>query len=694
MRKTALALALALSLLAAVVPLEAQSEEPIVKATVLTPASPLKAGRTSSLELEISIRAPFHINSDQPSEAYLIGTTVDFKPQKGAVFGAIIFPSSQNKKFAFSDNPLAIFEGAFKVSCEVTLAADFAGKELMIEGSVGYQACDDASCQPPTDAPFKKALPVEGGAPAAGTVGQKPAAKPEAKPADKQPAVEKTAFAGGVEKTVVPPAGKTEGADASKPDGSKPAGGALTAVDPGPASISGSSTPDAEAPSREIPAPTGEPADAGAKSGIAGGAGFGSRGLLLTFLLVFLGGLALNLTPCIYPLIPITISYFGGQAEGKKGGVILHAFIYVLGMAMTYSILGVVAAFTGSLFGAALTYPPVLIAIAAIMILLALSMFDVYEFRMPASLNKAAGTSKKGLSGTFFMGLTVGIIAAPCIGPFVLGLLTYVGNKGNVLLGFSLFFVLAMGLGVPFLLLGIFSGSLNKIPRSGAWMVWVRKIFGFILVGMAIYFLKTLLPDPLYYSLAMALVALVAGIYLAWIEPTRGMGKVFPFVRNVFGVIFFLLALNFGVNGVRGYADGRINVKMQALAAAGGQVKLDVINWIPYSEEALADALKTGKPVFIDSTAEWCIACHELDKKTYTQPEIIAEAENFVMLRADLTRNDDEKVKAFYKKFAAKGCPTLIWLKPDGMEIADLRGVGFENKDVFLAKMKKALSAN
>lgn len=684
-KKTLLAIVLAASLLTATTGfLRAQGDEPIVKVTVLGPASPLQAGRPSTLQLEVSIRAPFHINSDQPSEAYLIGSTVDFKPQKGARFGKIAFPPSENKKFSFSDNPLSIFEGTFKVSFEVEMAPDFAGRELLIEGAFGYQACDDASCQPPTDAPFKKAITVSGGASVAANP---PAAKPEAKPAGgtvrpetkDKPAADMKAPAD------VPSEKKPDGAAAPELKIDKPAGEGRSGAESGGAESAPASSSSASAPA--------EGEGGKAQGGFAGGIDFGSKGLLLTFLLVFLGGLALNLTPCIYPLIPITISYFGGQSEGKKGGVILRSFIYVLGMATTYSVLGVVAAFTGSLFGAALTYPPVLIAIAAIMILLALSMFDVYEFRMPASLNKAAGTSKKGLGGTFFMGLTVGIIAAPCIGPFVLGLLTYVGNKGNVLLGFSLFFVLAMGLGVPFLLLGIFSGSLNKIPRSGAWMVWVRKIFGFILVGMAIYFLKTLLPDPLYYSLAMALVALVAGIYLAWIEPTKGMGKVFPFIRNVFGVIFFLLALNFAVTGVRGYVDGRVNAKMQALAAAGGSIKLDIISWVPYSEEALADALKTGKPVFIDSTAEWCIACHELDKKTYTQPEIIALADKFVMLRADLTRNDDEKVKAFYKKFAAKGCPTLIWLKPDGTEIAELRGVGFEDKSVFLDKMKKALAA-
>ena len=203
---------------------------------------------------------------------------------------------------------------------------------------------------------------------------------------------------------------------------------------------------------------------------------FDQKGLFLIFIGAFFGGLALNLTPCIYPLIPITISYFGGQAEGKKGSVILHSVIYVVGMAATYSILGSIAAFTGSLFGAALQIPAVLIGVAAVMVLLALSMFNVYEIRVPAFINKFAGGSQKGYFGTFFMGLTCGIIAAPCIGPFVLGLLTYVGNRGNVLLGFSLFFVLALGLGIPFLLLGIFSGaSTSSRGRGPGWSGYGRS---------------------------------------------------------------------------------------------------------------------------------------------------------------------------------------------------------------------------
>jgi thioredoxin:protein disulfide reductase len=662
MKKNALIIGLILALVPAV--FAQKKDEPILKVSVVPPAAGLKAGQTANLTIELSIRAPYHINADQPSEDYLIGTTVDFKPHAGVTYGRQVFPLPVMKRMGFSDKPLAIFEGTTRITVETALAADFKGAELVVEGTVGYQACDDQSCQPPTDAAFKAAFPVAGGAPVA--------AKAEEKKADKTPLKVE------VKMPAAAPVGALKTAPAVSDKETK-------AAEPSPLVTVPEPKKDAPAPTEAKPAPA---------AAHAGGIDFGNKGLPLIFLLVFLGGLALNLTPCIYPLIPITISYFGGQAEGKKGGAVLHSFVYVFGMAMTYSILGVVAAFTGSLFGVALTYPPVLVGIALIMLALSLSMFDVYEFRMPAFLNKAAGTSKKGYFGTFFMGLTVGIIAAPCIGPFVLGLLTYVGNKGNVFLGFSLFFVLALGLGVPFLFLGIFSGSINKIPRSGAWMVWVRKIFGFILVAMAVYFLKTIFPSPLAYDLTLAVTFLLAGIYLAWIESTPAKGKIFPFVRNVIGIIFFVLAVYTAVTGIQGYVDARMTETLKSISAAGGRVTLNAIDWQPYSEESLAAALKTGKPVFIDSTADWCIACHELDAKTYSQPEIIEASRKFVCLRADLTRNNDEKVKAFYKKYAAKGCPTLIFLKPGGEEISELRGVGFEDKDVFLGKMKKALAAS
>jgi thioredoxin:protein disulfide reductase len=411
---------------------------------------------------------------------------------------------------------------------------------------------------------------------------------------------------------------------------------------------------------------------------------FSNKSLWLTFLLVFLGGLGLNLTPCVYPMIPITITYFGGQANGKKGSLLIHSFLYVIGMAVMYSILGVVAAMTGGFFGAVLRYPPVLIGIALVMAALALSMFDVYELRMPAFLNRLAGGSQKGFGGTLLMGLTVGIVAAPCIGPFVLGLLTYVGNRGNAILGFSLFFVLALGMGIPFLVLGLFSGSIHRLPRSGAWMVWVRKIFGFILLAMAVYFLKSLFPSPLSFQLALALMMLLAGIYLAWIDPVPASGKIFPFVRNIAGTLFFIAALSFAVSGLQ---SGIGNASMNAV----GSSSIGSIQWIPYSDAMVSRAAREAKPVFIDFYADWCTPCKELDRDTFAAPEVIGRSQEFIMLKANLTSTGDPQVEALRQKFQARGVPTLIFLKPDGEELENLRGTGFESKETFLDKMNRAL---
>jgi thioredoxin:protein disulfide reductase len=413
---------------------------------------------------------------------------------------------------------------------------------------------------------------------------------------------------------------------------------------------------------------------------------FEDKSLFVIFLLVFAGGLALNLTPCVYPMIPITITYFGGQAQGRKGSLFIHSVLYTIGMAATYSILGVAAAMTGGLLGSALRYPAVLIGISCIMTLLALSMFDVYEFRMPAFLNRLAGGSQKGFVGTFLMGLTVGIVAAPCIGPFVLGLLTYVGNKGNVVLGFMLFFVLALGLGIPFLVLGIFSGSIRRLPRSGAWMIWVRKIFGFVLVAMAVHFLETLFPNSLTYRLTFSMVLFLAGIYMAWIDPTKTEGKFFPIIRNLVGIAFFAAAIySFSAGLADQFAGGVMHGRMPDMSDGKS------IQWSFYSEDALVQALRQSKPIFIDFYADWCAPCKELDRYTFSSPEVVSLSKSFLMLKVDLTSADDPQTEALTKKYHIKGFPTLVFLKPDGTEISELRAVGFEPKETFAARMRQAL---
>ncbi|HKY34270.1 MAG TPA: cytochrome c biogenesis protein CcdA [Candidatus Polarisedimenticolia bacterium] len=380
---------------------------------------------------------------------------------------------------------------------------------------------------------------------------------------------------------------------------------------------------------------------------------------------IFLGGLALNLTPCVYPLIPITLAYFGGQASGRSGHAFSLASLYVLGMCVTYSALGVAAATTGSVLGSALQSPAALLLVAAVMVALGLSMLGLYDIRLPTALTRRI-TSRPGYGGALFMGLTVGLVAAPCVGPFVVSLLAYVGQSGSPLLGFWLFFVLALGLGVPYLLLGGFAGRATGLPRAGAWMEWVKKVFACVLFAMAAYFLNPLLPGAVA-AYTIPAVLLVSALYLGFMEgsPIRGAG---------------FRAARLGVAAGCAVLAALLLIPSTAASAE--------IAWTPYSDEALAEA--AGRPAIIDFTADWCLPCKELDHFTFGDPRVAEASRSFVMLRADITRQLSEPVARLQKEYAILGAPTIVFLDAEGRERRDLRLTGFEGADRFLERMSKA----
>lgn len=416
---------------------------------------------------------------------------------------------------------------------------------------------------------------------------------------------------------------------------------------------------------------------ASAPAGLAAPAGEASTpgplhgwAMIWTLVGIFAGGMALNLTPCVYPMIPITVSYFGGQAtrgsEGR-GRLLVHGLCYLLGLAFTNSLLGVAASLTGGLMGAMLQNPVVLLVVAGVLVFFATSLLGLWEMRLPSGLTQAAARSYTGYFGSLFMGITLGVVAAPCIGPFVLGLLTWVAGMGSPWIGFVVFFTLSLGLGLPLFFLAMFSGQLEKLPRSGGWMIWVRKVMGWILVGMAAHFVRPILPGD-GGTIMLAAVALAAGLHLGWIDRNQASFRAFPLVKGGVGIAGLVVAAFLLAN--------------MALRGPG-------VTWKPYTEAIIKEAQAQNRPVIIDFYATWCTPCRELEDLTFHHADVVRLAEqHFTMVKVDVTRGGNPYHEELLKKYRVKGVPTIVFLDADGREREDLRLVDYLPAEKFLLRMR------
>ena len=391
------------------------------------------------------------------------------------------------------------------------------------------------------------------------------------------------------------------------------------------------------------------------------------HGIGLGLVAVFIGGLALNLTPCVYPMIPVTLAFFSGQAEGSWTRAARLAVCYVLGISVNYALLGLIAAKTGVLFGSWLQQPAVLWGVAVVVVTLSLSLFGCYDVRLPQRLTRRLGKASAGLWGAFAMGLVVGLIAAPCIGPFVLGLLLFVGQLANPATGFLLFFVLGLGMGLPYLVLGIAAQRIGRLPKSGGWLVWSKKVLGFVMWGLGLYIVKPVLPDEL---LLVGLIGLLAGagVYLGWLERSQSPGRWFRRIRWLVGggLVLAAIALFWGPR----------------LGAAGPRVA-----WTPYSQAAFDQAQRERRPTVLDVYADWCLPCVEMDHVTFRHPEVVKALASVATLRVDATSEVSPEGSAMLDRFKIYGAPTILFFDRRGRERTDLRLLGFTTPEEFLDRL-------
>ena len=387
-------------------------------------------------------------------------------------------------------------------------------------------------------------------------------------------------------------------------------------------------------------------------------------GLFWAFVAIFFIGLALNLTLCVYPMISVTVSIFGGQTDTNLFRVFLKALTYVMGIATMYSVLGVVAALSGGLFGSALQSPVVLAIIGLLLMGLALSMFGLYEIQMPYWItSKLGGQNASGFIGVFVSGLVVGVFAAPCIGPPIIALLAFVGANGDPFFGFWSFFILSLGLGFPYLILGTFSGLLQKLPKSGVWMIWVKKVFGIVLVGVGLFYIGLAFFAKLT-PWILAATLLLGGIYLGFLERSGRDRKGFQAVKMLVGVVSII----FGVLMVH-------------------NLTRPSVEWTPYSAEAYEMALSEGSPIVLDFYADWCIPCLELDQVTFVDEGVIEALNKFKRFKVDLTNFDSEESEILRQQFDIIGVPTIVFIGSNGQEVKTARIVGFLNPEDFLEQV-------
>jgi len=406
----------------------------------------------------------------------------------------------------------------------------------------------------------------------------------------------------------------------------------------------------------------------------------------LLVLVTFFGfGLLLSFTPCVFPMIPILSSIIVKASENetmsaKKG--FFMSFVYVIAMSLAYTIAGVIAGIFGANLQAALQNPYVLVTFAFVFVALAFSMFGYFEIRLPSSLqtkiNKTSeGKEKQGVVGIAIMGFLSALIVGPCVAPPLAGALVYIGQTGDAILGGMALFVMSLGMGVPLLLIGLGAGKF--MPKPGGWMESITKIFGLIMLGVAIWLLDRVI-NPIFAMYLWALLFLGSAIYLRIYEHV--LAKLITTVIFIFGVILFVGAVSGATNPLKPLDKFTNGVNLSSTAQGLNFTKIRNIN-------ELEDALKkSSKPVILDFWATWCVSCKELDEITFKDTEVIKKLQNFTLLKADVTQNSDDD-KALQKKFGIVGPPALIFWDINKQEVKSAKIVGYKNPKEFLEIINK-----
>lgn len=437
-----------------------------------------------------------------------------------------------------------------------------------------------------------------------------------------------------------------------------------------------------------------------------------TRGLLLTLMGIFFGGMLVSLTPCVYPMIPITLSIIGARSATSRPIVgFTRSFVFVLGIASIYTVLGLVVALSGGTVGGLLQKKEFLLALSLLFIAMGLSMLGLFNLQLPPSIAaKMQGSGNRGgFVGAFLLGITTGVVASPCGSPVLVSILVLAGQGGQPGLGAVMLFTYALGIGMLFLVLGAFPAFLNRVPKSGVWMEDVKKFLGLILVIAAFYYLALALPA----LLVMGMLISTCLIFAAFIAIKSKERQQWPrllwswriaalALAGVAAYVGFALApelLRSEQAGVqRRIAAAERHGKNEALKAAALDGKTTATaeaaptappeDWLTDEAAALAMAAEHKWPVIIDFGAEWCAACKQLQNQTFSKPAVEKELARFVKVYIDCTEETPEN-QALQAKYKSLSLPTIVFKDSNGNELEELRLMEFESEEKFLKRLEQ-----
>ncbi|MEZ8285744.1 protein-disulfide reductase DsbD [Vibrio splendidus] len=396
--------------------------------------------------------------------------------------------------------------------------------------------------------------------------------------------------------------------------------------------------------------------------------------------LLFLAlGVGLAFTPCVLPMYPILTGIVLGGGKLSQGRALMLSFNYVQGMALTYTLLGLVVASAGMQFQAAMQHPYVLIALSVLFVTLAMSMFGVYNLQLPSSiqtwLNNQSNKQQGGNTlGVFAMGAISGLVCSPCTTAPLSGALLYVAQSGDLLTGAIALYALAMGMGIPLILVAVFGNKL--LPKAGSWMDKVKIVFGFILLAAPIFLLERIIPE----FWATVLWSGLGFIAFGWLYHSKNALPFGGWKQSAVGIIAML--------GLFASAQPALNYWFaEKSVVVEQQIQFARVNTVEELEIQLIEAKKLGKPVMLDFYADWCVACKEFEKYTFDQADVENKLSDFVLLQADVTRNMPQDIELL-KQLQVLGLPTIEFWDGEGNHVPNARVTGFMPADVFLKHMQ------